>query len=101
MTIREVQLKTCELWGITLDDLLSNSKIEEIYIPRQCAMVACVTVFKYRPCVVDRAFNRENGAVRNALHGKKLLLMDELKNKALLLTCEQHKKKMLSKELVS
>lgn len=100
--IQFTQLEACRLWGITIEALLSDARIEEINTPRRAAMAACATVFECRPCIIDRAFNRENGATRNAIHSKKQLsMMDEMRGRELLITCEQHKRKMLSKELVS
>lgn len=56
-TIRQIQEKTCDIWGITLEQLLSRSRTAEVKTPRHLGMVYAASV-GYLTSQISRAYVR-------------------------------------------
>ncbi len=59
-SIKQIQQRACEIWGIKLGDLCGPSTITEHVNPRHLAMFYCASL-GFKKIVIERAFLKSNG----------------------------------------
>lgn len=99
MTILEIQLEACKIWGKTIAEVVSKNRRSDIVPVRHCAMWVALNVFEYHPAEVERAFDSSHGIADyiNKIHCREhYRLNDWIKCELLRTECESRLNQLTS-----
>lgn len=62
-TIEDIKIKVCEVFGITMEQLMSNNRSQKLAAPRCVAYYLCCTYTNQSTIVIGKFLNRDHSTV--------------------------------------